>query len=205
MLYQILHYPLLILDLTVVFLFFLGLFSPEKSLFWYKKKRTRLMSSIIYFSLIIGISMLHGGIKPQKLIDEEARLEKIEKEQRLLKEKKEEEERIKNKVHKIKNCNDFKDNTGNYTGFIIGDVFYYNETNTYPLRTLVNGTTEKTVTVSFYHFDDDRNQCNIDVEIPVDLNVPNIVSAGEKVRLNFTCTEGQLKSGNIVNSITRVD
>ena len=147
------------------------------------------------------LSFIGSKVQPKEITDEFVKERIILKE----KQKKEEEERIRNTVHQIKNCNDFKDNTGNYTGFIIGDVFYYNKSNTYPLRTLVSQSTGKTVSVSFYHFDKDGNQCNIVVEIPVNLNVPNIMSEGEKVRLNFTCTEGQLNSGNIVNSISRVD
>ncbi|MFD3407405.1 hypothetical protein SKC37_01940 [Aquirufa sp. HETE-83D] len=119
--------------------------------------------------------------------------------------RKKKEEEIKNRKHKIENCNNFKDNTGNYTGFIIEDVFYYDSKNVYPLRTLVDGTPGNTVAVSFFHLDNDGNQCNIDVEIPTDLVVPNIIVSSEKVKLNFTCTAGQLKSGNIINSISRVD
>jgi hypothetical protein len=195
------YYLLRILSFILLSLLVLGFFNPNKSLFWFKGEKTKMKSFIVYFISIIILSFIGSKVQPKEITDE------FKKERITLREeqKKKEEERIKNTVHKIKNCNDFKDNTGNYTGFIIGDVFYYNESNTYPLRTLVGQSTEKTVSVSFYHFDEDRNQCNIVVEIPVNLNVPNIMSGGEKVRLNFNCTEGQLNSGNIVNSISRVD
>ena len=66
-------------------------------------------------------------------------------------------------------------------------------------------TKDKTITLEFYRIDKKGNQCDIVVDLPVDLEVPNLTYVGEEVRLSFTCTKGDLKKGNTVTSITRVN
>lgn len=202
-------YDFVILIILVVFvLLIIGFFNPNKSLFWFKGERTKKKSFIIYFISLIVLNGLSVNIKPQSVIDEE----KKEQEELVQQKKIEEEELIKqkkieelNRVYLIDDCNDFKDNTGNYKGLKIEDKFYYNSG--VKLRVIIEQTKkytkQKFVPITFYHFDKNINQCNIEVMVPIDIEVPNIVTRDEEVILNFTCTKGELDEGNIVNSIVR--
>lgn len=207
MLYEILDLPLSILVVVAIILFFVGFFSPEKSLFWYKKKQTRTSSAIIYFSLIIVISLIHGGIKPQKLIDEEKQAKIKEEKEKLIQQQKKQEEEERNAVYRIDNCNNFKDNTLEYKGHNVRDVFY--SENQYQLRGLIEKfkkySKTKFVPGEFYHQDEKGNVCHVVVDIPISMEIPNITSHGEKVELEFTSSEGKLNKGNTLVSITRVD
>jgi hypothetical protein len=194
-----------ILTLFVFILLVIGFFKPQKSLFWYKGERTKKQSLIFYIPTFFILGMIGLIIEPKDVKED-----RIKREQELVKKReiRKEEERL-NSVHGIENCNDFKDNPEKYTGLNIQDVFLYSSSNTYNLRSTVNGTRdltkEKTVTVSFYHYDEKLNRCDIDVEIPVDLNVPNVQGGGEKVLLTFNCSQGNLTKGNLVKSIRRVE
>lgn len=186
----------------------LGLFSPKIALFWLKGNKTRLKSFLIYFFSMIGFSVLTSIVTPQSYLEEQkkrlAKQDKIEKEKR----KKVEEEEKANAVYSIGDANDFKDNTSNYKGLKIQDVFYYDPSNRINLRNVLSITKRynsklKYATVEFYYLDKNFNQCNLNLEVPVDIEVPNITTANEKVMINFTCSEGSLYKGNIVSSITR--
>lgn len=192
-------YDFVILLSLVVFVFLIiGFFNPNKSLFWFKGERTKKKSFIIYFISFFVLGILSEITKPQSVIDEENK-----RKEELVQQEKEEEL---NKVHRIDDCNDFKDNTMNYKGKIIEDKFYYGN-NGQTLRSLVetfkNLSDEKFIPVNLYHYDNDRNRCDITVQLPIELKVPNVMSGGEKVIINFTCFEGDLNNGNIVNSIVR--
>lgn len=207
--YELLDTPLTILTFIALIFLVVGFFSPDKSLFWYKKERTKKMSLIIYLTSFLVFSLIHGGIKPQKLIDEEKQLEEKKKQELLLKEEKQKKVEEKNTVYRIDNCNDFKDNSINYKGFTIEDVYQYGDNDQKLLRDIIEKTKKytknKTVKVRFFHLDNNGNSCHVEVDIPVTLEVPNITTHSEKVLLNFTCSKGEIYSGNFVNSITRAN
>jgi len=192
---------IMIVSFIITILFFIGFFSPKMSLFWYKGERTRKRSLIFYLPTLFVLAIISTILEPESV-----RKEREQEEQELLiqREKEEEEERLK-KVHTIENSNDFKDNTANYTGLKIQGLFRYNSR--YQIQDLREKTKQytqdETMTLSFYYYDKNFNRFDIDVEVPVDLTVPNITNIGEEVILNFTCTKGSLKEGNIVNSIKR--
>jgi hypothetical protein len=154
------------------------------------------------------VSFIGSKVQPKEITDEFEKERITLREEQKKKEEEQKEEKEKNTVYRIDNCNDFKDNSIKYKGFTIEDVYQYGDNDQNLLRDLIEKTKKytknKTVKVRFFHLDNNGNSCHVEVDIPVTLEVPNITTHSEKILLNFTCSKGEIYSGNLVNSITRV-
>lgn len=57
---EALQHIIALIGLAIMILFIIGLFSPQKSLFWYKGERTRWKSNTVYLSTFVILSLLNG-------------------------------------------------------------------------------------------------------------------------------------------------
>ncbi len=195
----------------------IGFFSPSKALFWYKGEKTRKKSSLIYLISFIGLMIISAVILPSEvkerrrieneaiaLKNKEEKLRKAEEESQKLEEEPEIIEE--NTPILLQDINDFKDYPEKYIGKILIAYCSYNEKNGLKLKELVKGSKNDTIPIYFdlraFH-EGELQYLEMKMDLPTNLQVPNITSVSEELQVTFQFTKGDFYSGNKIISISR--